>query len=161
MYADVVPGIEEQQPRAISFDLFFADADIRDREGDLAFNRALKNRKNVYFPIQRLDQETDAKGVPLKLVSAALGLGRTASAQGAARIQLLQPRVIDQAHWRRSGIVNFLEDSDGMGAVTGSTCRRTDGCCPRFPRVSAAHGLPVPDQPRTTTSRLPRSRPGR
>jgi adenylate cyclase len=147
VYADVVPGIEEQQPRAIVFDLFFADADIRDREGDLAFNRALKNRKNVYFPIQRLDQETDAKGVPLKLVAAALGLRRTASAQDAARIQLLEPRAIDQAHWRRSGIVNFLEDSDGVGRRYWIDMPAYGWRLPSLPaRVGRALGFPVPDQ---------------
>jgi len=115
IHAELLPAIEAQGPRAIVFDLLFAEADIFNRESDRAFNLALKGRGNVYLPMQRLDPRGDAKGVPLADVAALLGIEPTTSAQRDARIQLLPPQIVDVGHWRRSGIINFNEDADGVG----------------------------------------------
>ncbi len=115
VHADLVAGIERQRPRAIVFDLLFSEEDFYNREGDRAFNAALKGLTNVYFPIQRLDESTDANGVPIARVAKVLALERTDRAQPNARIQLLPPQALDEVHWRRSGIVNFVEDADGVG----------------------------------------------
>jgi adenylate cyclase len=115
VYGELVAGIEAQKPRAIVFDIIFAEEDTRDPEFDRAFNRALKGLSNVYLPLVRLDPAGDAKGVPLAQVADALGLGRGATADPDARMQILPPQIVDEEHWRRSGVINFLEDADGVG----------------------------------------------
>lgn len=67
VYGELVAGIEAQKPRAIVFDIIFAEADTRDPDFDRAFNRALKGLTNIYLPTVRLDPAGDAKGVPLAL----------------------------------------------------------------------------------------------
>jgi adenylate cyclase len=147
VYADLVTGIEAQRPRAIVFDLLFSEEDFYNREGDRAFNAALKDLSNVYFPIQRLDETTDAKGVPIAQVSAVLGLGRTESAQPNARVQLLPPQAVDEAHWRRSGIINFIEDSDGVGRRYWIDMPAYGWRLPSLPaRVARDLGFPVPQE---------------
>ena len=115
VHADLLRGIASQHPRAIVFDILIAEEDKFNRESDRAFNLALKNRDNIYLPIQRLSPDGDAKGVPIADVAATLGIEATPQARRDARIQLLPPQIVDVEHWRRTGIINFREDPDGVG----------------------------------------------
>jgi len=146
VHADLVLGIAPQKPRAIVFDILFAEEDTRDRESDRAFNRALKGLTNVYFPMQRLDAAGDAGGVPLAQVAGALGLERGEAAQPDARIQLLAPQVLDEEHWQRSGVINFLEDADGVGRRYWVALPAYGWRLPSLPaRVARGLGFPIPD----------------
>jgi len=146
VYADLVLGIESQKPRAIVFDILFAEEDTRDRESDRAFNRALKGLNNVYFSTQHLDAADDAGGVPLAQVASALGLERGESAQPDARIQLLPPQAVDEEHWQRSGVINFLPDRDGVGRRYWVAKPAHGWRLPSLPaRVARGLGFPVPD----------------
>src|SRR5579859_3858120 len=115
VHADLVLGIEAQKPRAVVFDLLFSEEDAYNRDSDRRFNDAIKGRGNIYLPMQRLNPAGDANGVPIETVAAILDLRPTASAQRGARIQLLPPQAVDEDNWRRSGIINFNEDADGVG----------------------------------------------
>ncbi len=146
VYADLVLGIESQKPQAIVFDILFAEEDTRDRESDRAFNRALKGLNNVYFPTQHLDAADDAGGVPIAQVAGVLGLERGESAQPDARIQLLPPQAVDEEHWPRSGVINFLPDSDGVGRRYWIAKPAHGWRLPSLPaRVARGLGFPVPD----------------
>ncbi|HET7765318.1 MAG TPA: adenylate/guanylate cyclase domain-containing protein [Burkholderiales bacterium] len=146
VYAELVQGVERQKPRAIVFDILFADQDTRDPEFDRAFNRALKGLTNVYFSAQRLDASGDAGGVPLAQVAETLGLARTESAQPDARIQFLPPQVLDEEHWRRSGLINFLPDGDGVGRRYWIAMPAYGWRLPSLPaRVARGLGYAVPD----------------
>ena len=146
VYADLVLGIESQKPRAIVFDILFAEEDTRDRESDRAFNRALKGLSNVYFPTQHLDAADDTGGVPLAQVASALGLERGEAAQPDARIQLLPPQAVDEEHWQRSGVINFLPDRDGVGRRYWVAKPAHGWRLPSLPaRVAHGLGFPVPD----------------
>jgi adenylate cyclase len=148
VYADLVLGIESQKPRAIVFDILFGEEDTRNRESDRAFNSALKGLGNVYFPMQRLDAAGDARGVPLAQVASALGIEPGASPRPDARIQLLPPQVVDEAHWQRSGIINFLEDPDGVGRRYWLAMPAYGWRLPSLPaRVARGLGFPGPDDP--------------
>ncbi|MGC2518479.1 MAG: adenylate/guanylate cyclase domain-containing protein [Burkholderiales bacterium] len=147
IHAELLLGIESQQPRAIVFDMFFAEEDVFNRESDRAFNLALKGRKNVYLPTQRLDPRGDAKGVPLAEVAAILGIEATSSAQRGARIQLLPPQAVDVEHWRRTGIINFNQDRDGVGRRYWLAMPAYGWRLPSLPaRVAGDLGFPVPDE---------------
>jgi adenylate cyclase len=146
VYADLVLGLESQKPLAIVFDILFAEEDTRDRESDRAFNRALKGLNNVYFPMQRLDPTGDAQGVPLAQVASVLGLERSESAEADARVQLLAPQVLDEEQWRRSGVINFLEDPDGVGRRYWVALPAYGWRLPSLPaRIARGLGFPVPD----------------
>ena len=65
IHADIVAGIEAQQPRAIVFDILFSEEDRLNPDSDRRFNESLAGLKNVYLPMVRLDPRDDAKGVPI------------------------------------------------------------------------------------------------
>ena len=146
VYGQIVTGIEAQKPRAIVFDIILAEEDTRDPEFDRDFNRALKGLNNVYLPMVRLDPAGDAKGVPLAQVADALGLDRGPSANPDARAQILPPQIVDEEHWRRSGVINFFEDADGVGRRYWVAMPAYGWRLPSLPaRVARGLGLSVPD----------------
>jgi len=146
VYSDLVQGIESQKPRAIVFDMIFAEEDTRDPDFDRAFNRTLRGLTNVYFAMQRLNASGDPQGVLVAQVADALGLERSESAQPEARIQLLAPQVLDDEHWQRSGLINFLEDRDGVGRRYWIDMPAYGWRLPSLPaRVARGLGFPVPD----------------
>ena len=147
IHAELLLGIESQQPRAVVFDLLFAEEDVFNRESDRAFNLALQGRKNVYLPMQRLDSQGDAKGVPLAQIAAILGIEATPSAQRDARIQLLPPQAVDVEQWRHTGIINFNQDADGVGRRYWLAMPAYGWLLPSLPaRVAGDLGFPVPDE---------------
>jgi adenylate cyclase len=147
VYANLVRGVESQKPLAIVFDMTFAEPDTRDPEFDREFNRALKGLKNVYLSTVRLEPAGDAKGVPVAQVADALGLERGPAAVPDARIQILPPQIVDEEHWRRSGIINFLEDGDGVGRRYWVAMPAYGWMLPSLPaRVARGLAYAVPDQ---------------
>ena len=146
VYADLVRGIEAQKPRAIVFDILFSEADARDPEFDRSFNRTLKGLENVYFSMVRLDPAGDAQGAPAAQVAEVLGLERGPAAQPDARINLLPPKALDEEHWRRSGLINFLPDRDDVGRRYWVAMPAYGWRLPSLPaRVARGLGAPVPD----------------
>jgi adenylate cyclase len=114
VHGELVAGLAAQQPKAIVFDILFAEPDKFRPEHDRAFNDALEGLANVYFPMARLAPADDPKGVPLAQIAAPLGIRKTARADPDARVMLLVPSAIDSKHWRL-GLIDFLEDQDGVG----------------------------------------------
>jgi adenylate cyclase len=115
VHGELVTALERQKPRAIVFDIHFADPDIFRPESDAAFNEAIAPHRNIYFPMIRLDAAGDAQGLPMQDVADLLGITASPQAQPDARISLSGSGAIDPAHWRL-GLINFTEDeSDGIG----------------------------------------------
>src|SRR3990172_6470764 len=52
--------IEKQQPRAVVFDILFSDADVYNPDSDAYFDAAIAATNNTFFPMLRLDPESDA-----------------------------------------------------------------------------------------------------
>ncbi len=85
--------------------------------------------------------------MPIARVSTVLGLARTERAQPNARIQLLPPQALDEVHWRRSGIINFMEDADGVGRRYWLDMPAYGWRLPSLPaRVARDLGFPVPQE---------------
>jgi len=114
VHGELVAGLAAQKPKAIVFDILFAEPDKFRPEHDRVFNDALEGVGNVYFPMSRLAPADDPKGVPLAQIAAPLGIRKTARADPDARVMLLVPSAIDSKHWRL-GLIDFLEDPDGVG----------------------------------------------
>lgn len=60
VFGEFVEKLQAQQPKAIVFDILFADADIYNPDSDAYFNDVIKATDNVFFPFLRLPQEHDA-----------------------------------------------------------------------------------------------------
>lgn len=114
VHAELLAGLLAQQPRAVVFDILFAEPDVFRPDSDALFRAAVRGQARVYLPTLRLDPAADARGVALADVATPLGLQRTPAAQPNARAQLLPPLVVDPADWR-TGAINFAEDADGVG----------------------------------------------
>jgi adenylate cyclase len=145
IHAELLQGIEAQKPRAVVFDILFSEEDTFRPDSDQAFNRALKETSNVYFPMVRLPAKDDANGVLVAEVAELLHIRPTAQARQDARVALLPPQVVDVSRWR-TGITNFNEDPDGVGRRYWLAMPAYGWRIPSLPaRVAADLGFAVPD----------------
>ena len=150
VHGELVEGIAKQKPKAIVFDLWFSELDRFRPESDAYFNEVLAKQKNVYLPILRQEKEGDPEGSLLADLAPALGgMAFVAAPQAKAgtRVNLLLPRVIAPANWRL-GLINFLEDRDGIGRRYRLYDWKEGWKIPSLP-AHLAHdlGYPIPPQP--------------
>jgi len=132
VHAELVEGLAAQEPRAIVFDVLFAEADKFRPESDALFAQAVTSHKQTYFPMVRLAARDDANFPPVASLPRQLGLVQRPGADPHARIALLPPLALPPEAWR-AGTINFLEDADGVGR--------------RYGLRSIAHGWEVPSLP--------------
>lgn len=146
VHGELVRGIAKQNPKAIVFDIQFTEPDVYRPESDRLFNDALNVNARIYFPMVRREATMDPIGDPIQQVAGLLGLLPTAQAQSDAKIAIAPPRVIDHRHWR-TGIINFLQDGDGVGRRYFLYPSAYGWLIPSLPaRVAADLGYPVPEQ---------------
>ena len=145
VYADLVNGIEAQRPRAIVFDIMFFEKDAVRPESDREFIKAASRYDNIYYPLVRLDRKDDAHGVPAAELAPMIGLVRTPEADARARIAVIPPLALPPKLWR-TGSINYLEDSDGVGRRYYLRHRVGGWDLPSLPaRVAMDLGFPLPD----------------
>jgi adenylate cyclase len=145
VHAELIEGLAPQGPRAIVFDLMFAEADRFRPQDDAAFAETVAKHTNTYFPLLRLPASGDRNGVRLAELGS-LGLVKTKNADADARMAIVPPMVLPPAHWR-AGLITFLEDADGVGRRY--LLREVIGGwqVPSLPaRIAFDLGFPVPDQ---------------
>jgi len=146
VHGELVAGLARQHPKAIVFDILFAEPDIYRPESDELFNDAVHQTSNSYFPIVRRNGAEDAHGIPLAKYGAALGITPTAAAAPDARVSLLLPLAVARESWR-TGTINFLEDRDGIGRRYNIFTPAYGWRIPSLPaRVARDLGYPVPDR---------------
>lgn len=112
VHAELLQGIERQQPRAIVFDILFTEPDIYRPESDQYFNQVLHDLHNVYFPMLQLEGN-QAGGIPLREIARVIDIPHSPDADPDARAILLLPQAISTGSWR-VGLVNLTEDPDGI-----------------------------------------------
>jgi len=142
VYGTLIEGIAAQKPRAIVFDIAFAERD-RDRpESDRAFVEAAARHDNIFYPMVRLDSPDGARASELAPL---LGLVRGRGANPDARIAVLPPLVLPPRLWR-IGTINFVADGDGVGRRYPLRHRVEGWDLPSLPaRVAMDLGFPTPD----------------
>jgi len=59
VFAEFVENVEQQEPKAIIFDILFSDPDVFNTDSDVAFNDTIAATKNTFFPMLRLPEEND------------------------------------------------------------------------------------------------------
>jgi adenylate cyclase len=145
VHGELVAGIAAQAPKAIVFDILFDQPDKLGPEHDRAFNDALEGIDNVYFPMSRLPQTDETKGIPIAQLPELAGIRETPSARPGASVTLLLPEAIDRKHWRL-GLIDYLEDSDGVGRAYYLRRDAYGWEIPSLPaRVARDLGYDVPD----------------
>ena len=146
VHGELIAGIARQQPKAIVFDILFAEPDVYRPESDALFNDAVRQVHNTYFPMVRRDAAEDARGIPLAEYGPALGIAPTATANRDARVALMLPLAVERVSWR-TGTINFVEDRDGMGRRYDIFIPAYGWRIPSLPaRVARDLGYPLPEQ---------------
>ncbi len=113
IFAEFVENLEEQQPKAIIFDILFSDPDVYNQESDDYFNEVAESTTNTFFPMLRLNPQNDN----LSQVTPAMipGMGRIPGEpqqdRGLAVILPHFPAVVASG---RIGTNNIYPDSDGI-----------------------------------------------
>ena len=112
VHAELLQGIERQNPRAVLFDVMFSEPDRYRPDSDRYFNEVLHGLHNVYFPMLQLEGN-QAAGVSLSEISRVMDIPHSAGADPNARAILLLPQAVATESWR-AGLINFSEDRDGI-----------------------------------------------
>jgi adenylate cyclase len=146
VHAELLQGIERQQPRAIVFDILFNEPDRYRPESDQYFNEVLHKLHNVYFPMLQLEGNQSG-GVPLSAISRVIDIPHSAGADPDARAILLPPQAIATESWR-VGLVNLIEDADGVTRRYELHRNISGWQLESLPaRVMRDLGYPIPPQP--------------
>ena len=110
---EFVEQIEKQQPKAIVFDILFSDADVFNADSDAYFNTAIGATNNTFFPMLRLDADSDT----LSKVKPAMIPGVQAmqdEAQQDATVAVVLPHFQAALEGGRLGLHNIYPDPDGV-----------------------------------------------
>ena len=113
LHAELVEGIERQQPKAIAFDILFSDTDLARPAEDQYFADVIRAQDNLYFPMLLLNQSDQALGIPLDKYAVMLGItpGPEANLKAKASIVLPLPAMLESKH---VGTHNAVADQDGV-----------------------------------------------
>jgi adenylate cyclase len=105
--------IEKQQPKAVVFDILFSDADVYNPDSDAYFNAAIAATNNTFFPILRLDPDSDK----LSQIKPAMIPGVQAlsgEAEQDATVAVVLPPFAAAIKGGRLGTHNIYPDADGV-----------------------------------------------
>lgn len=150
VHGELIEGIRQQKPKAIVFDIWFAEKDKFRLQSDVDFNRVLSETPNVYLPMLRLDEKDDQAGTRVADLAPALwgkdSKSTPVPGDPAAKASLLLPRAVDEANWR-IGLINFIKDDDGVGRRYYVNYPLAGWSIPSLPvRVAQDLGYPIPKQ---------------
>jgi adenylate cyclase len=144
VHGELIEGLARQQPRAIVFDVIFAEPDLYRPESDAYLSEAVRAHGKVYLSMVRQDPVLDPYGVALAPLAAALG---AAPGPAQAKAALLLPRAVAPEGWRL-GAINFLQDRDGVGRRYHLHLAVQGWSLPSLPaRVARDLGYAVPAEP--------------
>jgi adenylate cyclase len=147
VYGQLLQGILAEQPEAVVFDINFVDPDLVRPDSDKYFIDVATSSDKVFFPMVRLEGADDSKNAPIKDYPAKLGFTPAPGADLDARVALQFP-LLPLAMTGRVGVINFLQDSDGIGRRYYLYYDAYGWHIPSLPaRVAKALSWHVPDQP--------------
>jgi CHASE2 domain-containing sensor protein len=109
---EFVEQVEKQHPKAVVFDILFSDADVYNADSDAYFNTAIAASNNTYFPMLRLDPDSDS----LSQIKPAMIPGVAALSDEAdkeATVAVVLPPFQAVLDGGRIGFNNIYPDVDG------------------------------------------------
>jgi adenylate cyclase len=105
--------IEQQQPKAVVFDILFSDADIYNPDSDIYFDSAIASTTNTFFPLLRLDPDSDPLSkVKPSMIPGVRALSKEASQD--ATVAVVLPHFQAALNGGRIGLHNIYPDPDGV-----------------------------------------------
>ncbi len=109
---EFVEQIEKQQPKAVVFDILFSDADVYNPGSDAYFDAAIAATNNTFFPMLRLDPDSDA----LSQIKPAMIPGVTPFTEPNpdATVAVVLPHFAAALNGGRLGFHNIDADPDGV-----------------------------------------------
>ena len=105
--------IEKQKPKAVVFDILFSDADVYNPDSDAYFNAAIAATNNTFFPILRLDPDSDKLSqIKPAMIPGVLALSDEAEQD--ATVAVVLPPFAAAIDGGRLGTHNIYPDADGV-----------------------------------------------
>ena len=147
--AEALEAIEAQGPKAVLFDILFADLDVRDPGSDAIFDEAVSRSTRSWYSMLRLDPSRDAKS-ELR-ASQVPGATRSPEAGPDSRddptVAMLLPRYPAIIASGRVGTVGADPDTDGVIRRFDVYSDEGDWRIPSLPmQVAGASGAALPDR---------------
>ena len=114
VHAGLLEALLAQKPRAVVFDVFFADPDTLRPDDDRWFGEVLAGTRIAYLASLELGASEGVSPPLLAGYPAQSGLEQGPGARADARSWLQLPAAVPAAAWR-TGPVNYTADADGIG----------------------------------------------
>lgn len=145
VFAEFLETLQEQQPRAVVFDILFSDPDIFNPDSDAYFNDVVGSMNNLFFPMLRLaPQNDDASQVtPAMIPGIGTVPGEPQSDKGIAVVLPSFPAILESG---RIGTNNVYPDKDGIVR--------------QYPVFRKHHGWSIPSLPTKIGETLGWTSPG-
>lgn len=145
--AEALDAIEVQGPKAVLFDILFADLDVRDPGSDALFDEAVARSRRSWYAMLRLDASRDAKSE--LHASQVPGAKRSPEADESSKddptVAMILPRYPAIIASGRVGTVGADPDSDGVIRRFDVYNDEGDWRIPSLPlQVAASVGAAVP-----------------
>ena len=140
-HGEVVDYLAQFKPKAILFDLIFSEPDVFRPYSDAHFAAALER-----FPaLLPLVIAPDGEASRLAGLAPVMGITSSERAAADAALPLIAPKALPPHLWR-TGIINFLEDDDGIGRRYWLWYRHGGWAIPSLPtRAALDANLHIPD----------------
>jgi CHASE2 domain-containing sensor protein len=104
--------VEKQHPKAVVFDILFSDADVYNADSDAYFNAAIAASKITYFPMLRLDKDSDVLSeIKPSMIPGVVALDKQADQK--ATVAVVLPHFAAALESGRIGFNNIYPDKDG------------------------------------------------
>ena len=146
VYGEVLAELNRQRARAVVMDVELYEPDVVRPEQDQFLNEALSGSTNTFFPIRLLGRIDAEEGVRIAEFAELLDLLASPGADPDARVPMQLPFVLDRSAWARTGLVNYVEDADGVGRRYWLDRDVAGWRIPSLPaRVAKALGYPLPE----------------
>jgi len=113
IFAEFVENLQEQQPKAIVFDILFSDPDVYNKDSDEYFNEVVASTDNTFFPMLRLNPQNDelSQVTPAMIPGMSPIPGESQQEKGLALILPHFQAVVESG---RMGTNNIYPDKDGI-----------------------------------------------
>ena len=114
IYAELIEALQQQQAKAIVFDILLSEPDLERPDADQYFIETAVNSSISYFPFLRGEQSESEQAVPLKKFGQQLGFKLVNKNEVDVKARLLLP-FENIALTGRIGTINYNQDEDGVG----------------------------------------------
>ena len=109
IHADLLEALAEFKPRAVVFDIAFAERDVKRPRSDARLSDAVRATPHSYLSAVQLGQGSSQER--LQELAASFGIRENGANDAVAA--LLLPAAVDRNTWRL-GLINSIEDRDGV-----------------------------------------------